>query len=371
LRKVFFGLCWLCWCMSLDSDVSAIRLRLLKRLTPQEVESLWARDTLSLKHADKLRENVLGLLHVPLGVVDGLRLNGRVFMVPLAIEERGVVEMVKRGVAFVSGGFMAESSEQIMIGQIQVVGSGDIEGGIGRILAERDNLLIEANTLSTTRKAVDLKARILDTAVGPMIIVEVYVDVKDSMGANVVNSMCERIRPAIEELTGGRVNMSILTNLTTGRMVRVHAHVPCEYIGSDVVEKIVKASAFADVDPYRAVTHNKGIMNGVSAVLLATSNDTRAVEAGAHAYASLSGTYRPLSTWRRGADDGLVGRLEMPLSVGTVGGAVNSHPVARINLKLLGVDGAAGLAQVAASVGLASNLGAIYTLVTEGVKSIQ
>jgi hydroxymethylglutaryl-CoA reductase len=165
--------------------------------------------------------------------------------------------------------------------------------------------------------------------------------------------------------------MAILTNLSTGRMVRVQARVPVGCISGDVVEKIVKASAFADADPYRAVTHNKGIMNGVSAVLLATGNDTRAVEAGAHAYASLSGVYRPLSTWRRSTDGGLVGRLEMPLSVGTVGGAVISHPVARINLKLLGVDGAAGLAQVVASVGLASNLGALYTLVTEGVKSIQ
>lgn len=186
-----------------------------------------------------------------------------------------------------------------------------------------------------------------------------------------MNSMCELIRPAVEELTSGRVNMAILTNLSTGRMVRVNARVPAGRLSDGVVDGIVKASAFAEADPYRAVTHNKGIMNGVSAVLLATGNDTRAVEAGAHAYASLSGAYRPLSTWRRAADGGLVGRLEMPLSVGTVGGVVNTHPVAKINIKLLGVAGAAELGQVAASVGLASNLGALYTLVTEGVKSIQ
>ena len=353
----------------MSSGVGGLMARLLDRLTPEEVEVLGARDALSLEHADKLRENVLGLLHVPLGLVDGLVVNGRARLVPLAIEERGVVEMIRRGAGL--GVFMVESSEQIMIGQIQVVGVGDVEEGIRRVASERDNLLLEANTVSTTRKAVGLTARRLDTVAGPMLIVEVFVDVKDSMGANVVNSMCELISPAVEGLTGGRVNMAILTNLSTGRMVRVHARVPAGLLSDEVIDGIVKASAFAEADPYRAVTHNKGIMNGVSAVLLATGNDTRAVEAGAHAYASLSGAYRPLSTWVHGADGGLVGRLEMPLSIGTVGGVVNSHPVARINLKLLGVSGAAELGQVAASVGLASNLGALYTLVSDGVKSIQ
>jgi hydroxymethylglutaryl-CoA reductase len=351
------------------SPVGGLRARLLERLTPEEVETLGARDALSIEHADKLRENVLGLLHVPLGVVDGLTLNGRGFMVPLAIEERGVVEMVRRGVGLAT--YSAGSSGQIMIGQIQVVGVPDVDEGIRSVLTERANLLVEMNTVSTTRKALDLTARGLDTEAGLMLIVEVHVDVKDSMGANVVNSMCEVIRPAVETLTGGRVNMAILTNLSTGRMVRVHAGIPAGRLSGEVVDRIVKASAFAEADPYRAVTHNKGIMNGVSAVLLATGNDTRAVEAGAHAYASLSGAYRPLSRWMRGPEGELVGELEMPLSVGTVGGVVNTHPVAKINLKLLGVTGAAELGQVAASVGLASNLGALYTLVSEGVKSIQ
>jgi len=351
------------------SSVGGLRARLLERLTFEEVETLCARDALSLEHADKLRENVLGLLHVPLGVVDGLSLNGRGFMVPLAIEERGVVEMVRRGVGLAI--YTADSSEQIMMGQIQVVGVPNVEEGIRRILAERSNLLIEMNTVSTTRKALDLTARRLDTEVGPMIIAEVHVDVKDSMGANVVNSMCELIRPAIEALTGGRVNMAILTNLSTRRMIRVRASVPEERIRGEIADRIVKASAFAEADPYRAVTHNKGIMNGVSAVLLATGNDTRAVEAGAHAYASLSGTYKPLSHWTRNQNDELVGELKMPLSVGTVGGVVNTHPVAKINLKLLCVKSAAELGRVAGAVGLASNLGALYTLVSEGVKSIQ
>jgi len=351
------------------SPVGGLRARLLERLTPEEVETLGARDALSIEHADKLRENVLGLLHVPLGVVDGLTLNGRGFMVTLAIEERGVVEMVRRGAGLAA--YSAESSEQIMMGQIQVVGVPDVGEGIRSVLAERANLLVEMNAVSTTRRALDLTARGLDTEAGPMLIVEVHVDVKDSMGANVVNSMCEVIRPAVEALTGGRVNMAILTNLSTGRMVRVHARVPAGRLSDGVIDGVVKASAFAEADPYRAVTHNKGIMNGVSAVLLATGNDTRAVEAGAHAYASLRGAYRPLSKWRRSPDGGLMGYLEMPLSVGTVGGVVNTHPIAKINLKLLSVTTAAELGQVAASVGLASNLGALYTLVFEGVKSIQ
>jgi len=364
--KVYSGCACGVVCMS---SFGGLRARLLERLTPEEVEVLAARDALSIEHADKLRENVLGLLHVPLGVVDGFMLNGRGVMVPLAVEERGVVEMVRRGASLTE--FTAESSEQIMIGQLQVVDVPDIGQGIRRVLAERDNLLLEANTVSTTRKALDLTARRLATDAGPMLIVEIHVDVKDSMGANVVNSMCELMRPAVEELTGGRVNMAILSNLSTERMVRVHARVPAGRLGEGVMRDIVKASAFAEADPYRAVTHNKGIMNGVSAVLLATGNDTRAAEAGAHAYASLSGAYKPLSKWRRSPDGGLMGYMEMPLSVGTVGGVVNTHPVAKINIKLLGVTSAAELGQVAASVGLASNLGALYTLVGEGVKSIQ
>jgi hydroxymethylglutaryl-CoA reductase len=320
-----------------------------------------------------MRENVISLLPVPLWFIDELVVNGRTFIVPLAIEQRGVVEMVRRGVKLVSNcdGFTAESSDQIMIGQIQVVGIDDVEEGIRRLASERSNLLLEANTVSSKRRAVDLKARRLDTEAGPMLIAEIYVDVKDSMGANVVNSMCEAISPTIESITGGRVNIAVLTNLSSSRMVKVQTRIPSGRICDEVIRGIVNVSAFAEADPYRAVTHNKGIMNGVSAVVLATGNDTRAVEAGAHAYVSLNGIYRPLSTWVRGADSGLVGRLEMPLSVGTVGGIVDAHPVARINLKLLGVEGAVELGQVIASVGLAANLGALHTLVTEGVMSIQ
>jgi hydroxymethylglutaryl-CoA reductase len=358
---------------SLGENLAKLKSTLLKRLTPEEVDVLTSSDSLSMDHANVIRENVISLLHVPLGFVDELEVNGRTFIVPLAIEQRGVVEMVRRGSNLVTGcgGFTAESTEQIMIGQIQVVGVDDVEEAIRRIASERSNLLLEANTVSSRRRAVDLTARRLDTEAGSMLIAEIYVDVKDSMGANIVNSMCEAISLAIEEITGGRVNIAVLTNLSSRRMVRVQTRIPSGRISDEVIKSIVNASAFAEADPYRAVTHNKGIMNGVSAVLLATGNDTRAVEAGAHAYASLSGVYRPLSTWMRGADGGLVGGLEMPLSIGTVGGVVDAHPVARINLKLLGVESAAELQQIVASVGLAANLGALYTLVTEGVMSIQ
>ncbi|MCX6653706.1 MAG: hydroxymethylglutaryl-CoA reductase, degradative [Candidatus Bathyarchaeota archaeon] len=358
---------------SLGENIAKLKATLLKRLTPEEVDVLTSSDSLSMNHADMMRENVISLLPVPLGFIDELVVNGRTFIVPLAIEQKGIVEMVKRGSNLVTncGGFTAESSEQIMIGQIQVVGVDDVEEGIRRLASERCNLLLEANTMSSKRRAVNLKARRLDTEVGPMLIAEIYVDVKDSMGANIVNSMCEAISPAIESITGGRVNIAVLTNLSSRRMVRVQTRIPGGRVCDDVIKGIVNASAFAVADPYRAVTHNTGIMNGVSAVLLATGNDTRAVEAGAHAYASLSGVYRPLSVWVRGADGGLVGGLEMPLSVGTVGGIVDAHPVARINLKLLGVEDAAELQQIVASVGLAANLGALYTLVTEGIMSIQ
>jgi hydroxymethylglutaryl-CoA reductase len=198
-----------------------------------------------------------------------------------------------------------------------------------------------------------------------MLIVELYVDVKDSMGANLVDSMCELIAPTIEAITGGRVNMRILSNLATSRMVHVTAKVKKDTLGETIIDRVVKASAFASVDPYRATTHNKG------AVLLATGNDTRAVEAGAHAYAALSGVYRPLTVWNMDKSGDLIGSLNMPMSVGTVGGIINAHPVAKLSLRILGTKNASELGQAVASTGLASNLGALYILVTSGIKSIQ
>jgi hydroxymethylglutaryl-CoA reductase len=202
-----------------------------------------------------------------------------------------------------------------------------------------------------------------------MMVVELFVDVRDSMGANLVDSMCELIAPTLETLTGGRVNMRILSNLATERMVTVKSAIPASELGEGVEKRVTEACSFAEADPYRAVTHNKGVMNGVVGVLLATGNDTRAVEAGAHAYAALSGRYRPLSTWRV-KDDMLVGSLKMPLSVGTVGGVVQAHRLARLVLKLLGVETASELTMIAGAVGLACNLGALQALVTGGIRAL-
>jgi hydroxymethylglutaryl-CoA reductase len=272
--------------------------------------------------------------------------------------------------AALGGGFTAEYTGNIMRGQVQVLGVPDLDAAVRRVLAEKDALLLDANTVSTTRKAVGMDVKTLQSAVGLMMVVELFVDVRDSMGANLVDSMCELIAPTVEKLTGGRVNMRILSNLATERMVRVKATIPALQLGKDVAMRINEACSFAEADPYRAVTHNKGIMNGVVGVLLATGNDTRAVEAGAHAYAALSGRYKPLSTWRV-KDDMLVGSLEMPLSVGTIGGVVQAHRLARLVLKLLGAETASELAMIAGAVGLACNLGALYALVTGGIKGIQ
>jgi hydroxymethylglutaryl-CoA reductase len=240
-----------------------------------------------------------------------------------------------------------------------------------RIAHGREALLADANTVSRIRKAIKLRSRRLCTETGETLIVEVFVDVKDSMGANLVDTICELLAPSVENLTGGRVNMSVISNLATERMVRVQAIVPQEALEDKAVDKIVEASAFAAADHYRAATHNKGVMNGVIGVLLATSNDTRAVEAGAHSYAALTGVYKPFTRWWKTHRGDLEGVLEMPLPVGTVGGTVEAHKISRLVLKILGVEKASELAKIAGSVGLACNLGALYTLISEGIMSIQ
>jgi hydroxymethylglutaryl-CoA reductase len=347
---------------------------LRKRLTEEDYYALTRSGGLTLDTADKMTENVIGLMHVPVNFLEGFLVNGQEFIVPMATEEREVPVMARRGAELTrsTGGFWTRSIEPIMIGQIQVVDIPDFEEAERRVLEQKTRLLEDANTISSTRKAVDLRERRLETAVGPMMIVEVLVDVKDSMGANLVDSMCELIAPAVEGLTGGRVNMSILSNLATERLVTVDALVPKEAVGGeDIVDRVVDACAFASADPYRATTQNKGIMNGVSAVLLATGNDTRAVEAGAHAYAAMKGTYRPLSTWVKTPEGDLRGYLEMPLSAGLVGGSVSAHPAAMAVLKILGVKRSTDLAEIAGALGLSCNLGALFTLVTNGIKSIK
>ena len=351
--------------------MSSEKLReFLEQLSEVEQEVLTVSGGLDIETADKMRENVIGITRIPIGLAEDFVVNGRHILVPIATEERSVITQASTG-ARLAGEFTAETTGNTMIGQIQVLEVPDMEKAIQEVLAERDVLLLDANTMSQTRKATDLRVKQLDSAIGPMLIVEIYVDVRDSMGANLVDSMCELIAPTVERVTGGRVNMRILSNLATERMVRVSATVSRDLIGSDVVDKIIEADAFAWADPYRASTSNKGVMNGIIGLLLATCNDTRAVEAGAHSYAAITGTYRPLTRWVKTESGDLYGTLEMPMSVGTVGGVVRSHALARIVLKLLDVENAGELARIAGSVGLACNLGALYIMVTDGIKSIQ
>jgi hydroxymethylglutaryl-CoA reductase len=351
---------------------SKARKRLADALSGEDLEIFTSTGGLTLEAADQMRENVIGVIRIPVGLVEGLIVNGRCLDVPIATEEQSVVAQASAGARFAAlgGGFTAEYTGNIMRGQVQVLDVPDIKAAASRVQAEKETLLLDANTVSTTRKAVGLDVRTLQSAVGPMMVVELFVDVRDSMGANLVDSMCELIAPTVEKLTGGRVNMRILSNLATERMVKVKSTIPASELGEGVAMRVTEACSFAEADPYRAVTHNKGIMNGVVGVLLATGNDTRAVEAGAHAYAALSGRYGPLSTWRV-KDDLLVGSLEMPLSVGTVGGVVQAHRLARLVLRLLGVETASELAMIAGAVGLACNLGALHALVTGGIRGIQ
>ena len=346
------------------------RKEFLDQLSEIEHDILTSTGGLDLETADQMRENVIGIIRIPIGLAENFVINGKPILVPIATEERSVITQASTGAGLVEN-FTATTTGNIMIGQIQVLDVPDMEAAKKAVLDEKEALLIDANTISRSRKAVDLRVKELDSAIGPMLIVQLYADVRDSMGANLVDSMCELVAPTVARLTGGRVNMRILSNLATERIVRVSATVSKTVIGEAVIDQIIEADAFAWADPYRASTSNKGVMNGIIGLLLATSNDIRAVEAGAHSYAAITGTYKPLTKWVKTENGDLHGTLEMPMSVGTVGGVVRTHKLARIVLKLLDVETAADLSMIAGSVGLASNLGALYIMVTEGIKSIQ
>lgn len=343
----------------------------LANLTNEEVKGL-STQALELDSANRMIENVIGVIPIPLGIASGFIINDMEYLVPMATEQRSIVLMTMRGAELTrdTGGFIAETSGSRMIGQIQVMKVKDFEMAKQRILANVEKILQRANTQSRTRRALDVEVRKLDTSIGDMVIVELTVDVKDSMGANVVNSMCEAISPLIESLTEGKANLRAVSNLATQRLVHVETVVAKDTIGGEeIVDRVVMASEFARADPFRAATNNKGIMNSVSAVLLATNNDMRAVEAGAHAYAARMGHYHPLSTWHQGNKGHLHGRLVMPMAVGIVGGAISSHPTARTALKISEVKTATELGEVAASAGLAYNLSALLALVTGGIQS--
>ncbi len=336
---------------------------------------------LSLEQADPMSENVVGVHGLPLGIATNFVVNERDVLVPMVIEEPSVVAgaSLAAKLARTGGGFVAMTDAPVMIGQIQAVDVPDPWSARVDLLAHRDELLALANEVDPVLVklgggAQDLQARVLETPTGPMLIAYLFYDVRDAMGANAVNTACERLAPRVEAITGGRVFLRILSNLADRRLARARVRIPedalafDEFAGADVATGIEQAWAFATSDPYRAATHNKGIMNGVDAVVLATGNDWRAIEAGAHAYAARGGQYTSLSTWRRDGEGNLVGSLEMPLALGTIGGATRVHPTAQVALKILGVDSARELAEIVVSVGLAQNLAALRALATEGIQ---
>lgn len=355
------------------------RVRLLREfsgLTDEDVRLLTGNGRLSLDVADKMIENVVGTFELPFAVATNFLINGRDYLVPMVIEEPSVVAAASNAARWTreGGGIKSIASEQLMIAQIQVIKLGSPYVASVKILERKREILDLANSTNEFLVKIgggarDLETRVIDTPLGKMLIVHLIVDVRDAMGANIANTMAEAVAPLIEDITGGKVLLRIISNLADRRIVRAWTRVPPESIGGeDVAERIVYAWAFAAGDPYRAATHNKGIMNGIIAVALATGQDTRALEAGAHAYACRDGKYKPLTVWQMGENGYLEGYIELPLAVGTVGGSIRSNPMARLSLKILGVSTAKELAEVMAAVGLAQNLAALRALSTEGIQ---
>ena len=325
---------------------------------------------------DKMIENVIGKFPLPLGIATNFMINGKDYLIPMAIEEPSVVAAASNAakMARVKGGFHTSMTDPIMIAQIQLTGVKDPWSAkmkilehkeeIMRMCDERDSILVKFGG-----GARDVQVRVIDSDSGPMVITHLLVDTRDAMGANAVNTMAEYVAPFIEKLTGGKVYLRILSNLAVFRLARARAVWDKEAIGGeDVVDGVIRAYHFAKADPYRCSTHNKGVMNGISAVVIATGNDFRAVEAGVHSYAAITGKYQPITHWEKDENGDLVGTIEVPMAVGLVGGATKVHPTARANVKILGVKTASELAQVIASVGLAQNFGALRALATEGIQ---
>jgi len=345
-------------------------------LTEEEIELLKKEGNLSLEIADRMIENVIGTMAYPFGIATNFLINGKEYLIPMVIEEPSVVAAASNAAKMTrsKGGIHTSSTGPIMIGQIQLVDVKDPYAQKMRILEEKEEIIKIANEQDPVLVkfgggAKDIEVRVIDSPKGPMVITHLIVDVRDAMGANAVNTMCEAVAPFIERITGGRVYLRIISNLADKRLVRARTVVDKEVVGGEeVVDGIVSAWAFAAADPYRAATHNKGVLNGVIAVALATGQDHRAIEAGAHAYAAKTGRYMPLTTWEKNEDGDLVGTLEMPMVVGIVGGATKVHPVARVALKILGVKTATELAEIMGAVGLAQNLAALRALAAEGIQ---
>lgn len=372
--------------MSINSRISGLRdhtpderLALVARsadLDPAVLDALRPDRGLALAQADHMIENVVGMIGIPIGVATNFIIDGQDRLIPMATEEPSVVAAASNAarMARAHGGFTTSYTGDVMIAQIQVLDAVDPHGTRFALLEAKDELLALANEqdpilVSLGGGAFDVSVRVLPTRAGAQVILHLHVDVRDAMGANAVNTMAEAIAPRIAEVAGTRTLLRILTNKAELRVTRARAVFDAELLGgSQVVDDIVAASAFAEADPYRAATHNKGIMNGITAVVLATGNDTRAVESGCHSHAARTGHYAALSQFEKDADGNLVGTLEVPLAVGLVGGATRAHPTAQASVKLLGVQTARELAAVIAAVGLAQNLAACRALAAEGIQ---
>jgi len=345
-------------------------------LDKAELKILAASSALKIDNANRMIENTVGVMPVPLGIAMNFLINGKDRLIPMAIEEPSVVAGASNAakMARSKGGFWTSSTRPVMIGQIQVAGCSDPNRARASILASTDEILRKANDqdpvlVSKGGGAVGLEAKVISTILGPMVIAELLVDCGDAMGANAVNTMAEAVAPLVERVSGGRVYLRIISNLADRRLAQARVTVAKEAVGgADIVDGMISAYAFAAADPYRCATHNKGVMNGVTAVVLATGNDTRAIEAGAHAYAARSGQYSPLTRWKKDANGDLAGEIEIPMAVGLIGGATAVHPVAKIAVKILGVKSARELAEIIAAVGLCQNLAALRALAAEGIQ---
>jgi hydroxymethylglutaryl-CoA reductase len=354
------------------------------RLSPEESELLKGEGTLAADTANQMIENAVGTFSLPLGLGLNMQVNGRDYIVPMAVEEPSVVAAVSFAAKIVreGGGFTADADDSTMIGQVQVTRYGDPEEASKKILAAKEQILALANSFhpQMVRRgggARDIEVRVLPAPEGPrgepLLVVHVLIDTQEAMGANLINTVAEGIAPLVEQLTGGRVYLRILSNLADRRLARATCRIPLplladfELPGREIADGISQASRFASADPYRAATHNKGVMNGIDAAAIAAGQDWRAIEAGAHAFACRDGQYRPLSTWHI-EENHLVGRIELPLALGTVGGPIKIHPGVQMALKVLRVNSVREMAMVFAAVGLAQNLAALRALGSVGIQ---
>ncbi|MCY3976106.1 MAG: hydroxymethylglutaryl-CoA reductase, degradative [Thaumarchaeota archaeon] len=354
------------------------RLHLVKnfsKLTKDELLLLEKLTNLEFQQADQMIENAIGTFSLPLGIATNFRINDKDYIIPMVIEEPSIIAASSKAakIANIKGGFKAKSSTQYSMGQIYI-NNCNLDIVTKQIMKNKNKILQFANskthTLSKIKKgAKNISCREINVDGNQILVVEILVDVGNAMGANITNSMCEKISPLIEKITGGNSIMKILTNYYTSRMVTSSAIFDKKQIGGEeVVNKILLAYKIAMNDKYRAVTHNKGIMNGIISISNATCQDTRAIEAAAHAFAAQTGKYLPLTTWKKNQNNDLVGSIKLPLSVGTIGGIINVHPMAKLCLKILRVKSAKTLSCIIASVGLAQNFAALYALVTDGIQ---